>query len=144
MKTIVRIAAVAALSLSFATVATADVIKERQQGFKNHADNIKAAKTAIEGGDVAGAVEPATAMAAFASTIPSLFPAGSGEGETRAMPAIWTDWAGFEKAAMDNKAAAENLAKVAATGDAGAAGEALKAVGASCGGCHKPFRKPKE
>jgi cytochrome c556 len=64
--------------------------------------------------------------------------------ETDAKPEIWKDWAKFEAAIADFEAAAKDL-QVAASGTDGAAvGAAVKALGKSCGGCHKSFRKPKE
>jgi len=65
-------------------------------------------------------------------------------GPTDAKPEIWQDWAKFEKAIADYKEAAIGLQTAAASGDAEAVGPAMKALGKSCGGCHKPFRKPKE
>ena len=35
------------------------------------------------------------------------------------------------------------LAMAADTGDKGAIGKAMGALGKGCGGCHKPFRGPK-
>ena len=46
------------------------------------------------------------------------------------------------QAQKEFKAAVAELVKVAGDGQA-ALGGALKNVGASCGGCHKPFREPK-
>ncbi len=65
-------------------------------------------------------------------------------GPTDAEPEIWTDWTRFEAANADFLAAAEALEETARTGDLEAIAAKTKAVGKSCGGCHKSFRKPKE
>ena len=147
MSKFTNVALAALLTVGIAGGALAGVIEDRQKGFKAHGANIKAANEAIEAGNATGAVEPAKAMAAWAAKIPSMFPEGTGMGggnaENAALPTIWTDHAGFEKAAMENKKAAEHLAMVAATGDAAAAGAALKALGRTCGGCHKAYREKK-
>lgn len=83
----------------------------------------------------------ASAMAAAAGMIPDIFPEGTGEGDTRAKPEIWQDWAKFEKAAQNLQAQATKLAEVASGGDVAAIGAQLGEVGKACGGCHEPFRK---
>ncbi|MEQ9642658.1 MAG: cytochrome c [Alphaproteobacteria bacterium] len=72
------------------------------------------------------------------------FPEGSGGENTRAKPEIWTDWDTFKQKAMDFEAATPALVAAAKTGDRAQIGAALGAVGKTCGGCHKPFRTPKE
>lgn len=63
---------------------------------------------------------------------------------TDAKPDIWTDWKKFESAIADMQKAARDLEAAASGDDPAAVGPAVKALGKSCGGCHKPFRKPKE
>lgn len=63
---------------------------------------------------------------------------------TDAKPEIWRDWAKFDSAIADLERAARELETVTAKGDAAQIGSAVKALGKSCGGCHKQFRKPKE
>ena len=144
MRYLIRAAAVGAVILAtFGGAVAADVIAERKEVMNGNGGAMKAIKAAVEGGKTADAVAPAEKIAASLKTFPSLFPKGSGEGDTDAMPAIWTDWAEFEKAAANTSAAAEKLAMIAKGGDASATGDALKALGGTCGACHKPFRKPK-
>ena len=87
-------------------------------------------------------VERAKRMEALSKTVLVLFPQGS-EGR-RSKDEIWSDWAGFEKAANAFSDATPALVSAVESGDKGQIGAALGAVGKSCGGCHKPFRKPKE
>lgn len=144
MRHLVRAAAVGAVILAtMGGAVAAGVIDDRQAVMKDNGKALKAIKAAVEGGTPADAVAPAEMIAASMKKVPAMFPQGSGEGETEAKPEIWEDWAKFEKAAADSATAAEALAVTAKGGDAGDTGEAMKALGGTCGGCHKPFRKPK-
>ena len=83
-------------------------------------------------------------MAESAALIAPAFEKQITDGPTDAKPEIWQDWAKFEKAIADYAEAARGLQTAAAGADPAAVGPAMKALGKSCGGCHKPFRKPKE
>lgn len=65
-------------------------------------------------------------------------------GKTDAKPEIWRDWDKFTTAAQRVGKESAKLADVAQSGDMAAIGAQVKNMGKSCGGCHKPFRKPKE
>ncbi len=100
-------------------------------------------------GTVADVAKAATELGAAAGQIAGLFPKGTGRGDfddkvTRALPKIWEDWAGFEKAAGVLVAEAATLAKTAAGGDTAAIKAQIGATGKNgCGGCHTPFRGEK-
>jgi len=66
------------------------------------------------------------------------------EGKTDAKPDIWQDWDKFTKAAKTMGEESGKLADVAQSGDMDAIGAQVKELTKACGGCHKPFRKPKE
>jgi cytochrome c556 len=83
----------------------------------------------------------ATTIADNLKKAQALFPAGSGGGDSRAKPEIWTDAAGFEKAMKDAHAAAVALQAVK---DEVAFGPALNALGGSCKACHDKYRLPKQ
>ena len=87
-------------------------------------------------------IERAKRMAALSQSVTVLFPDDS-KGR-RAKPEIWTDRATFEKAAGAFGAAMPGLVKAVETGEQAQIGQALGLVGKACGGCHKPFRKPKD
>lgn len=91
-------------------------------------------------GEVKPLEVPAQAIAKWAPVFPSLFPPGTDKGETRALPAIWSDPAGFQKAADALKAAALKLADAAKAGDADAVTADTKELGDTCAACHKSFR----
>jgi cytochrome c556 len=65
-------------------------------------------------------------------------------GKTDAKADIWQDWDKFVAAAKTMGEESGTLARMAQSGDMAAIGAQVKAVGKACGGCHKPFRKPKE
>lgn len=83
-------------------------------------------------------------MAEAAALIAPAFRKQVTEGATDAKPKIWKDWAKFEEAIAGYEAAARDLAQAASGDDPAAVGPAMRALGKSCGSCHKPFRKPKE
>ena len=93
-------------------------------------------------------------MAVFTAAAPILtsaskaqydwFPAGSGPEagvKTEALPVIWSEPDNFASHQKDFEAAAAGFAEAVASGDAAAIAAKTKAVGATCGGCHKVFRE---
>lgn len=69
----------------------------------------------------------------------ALFPEGSGEG-TKALPAIWENWEGFEAVIAKGDAVAAAMLEAATAGDKAAFGAAAKGLGPVCGECHTTFR----
>ena len=119
-------------------LAQADVIKQRQ-------DNRKAAGAAMRGikgvvdakGDVKEAAPHIAKLKELEAAFVKLFPAGSDKGETKALPAVWTDMAGFQKASANAMAAYDAMGKAA---DAAALGAAFAETGKACGACHNAYR----
>ena len=70
-----------------------------------------------------------------------LFPEGSGGGDSRAKPEIWSDRAGFDQAMKDAQAAATAMAAVS---EEAAFFPAMKSLGGACKGCHDKYRLPKQ
>ena len=71
-----------------------------------------------------------------------MFPPGSDQQPTDALPVIWSDQAGFQAAAEKAEGLAEKLAEAAKGGDPQATLAAFAALGKEgCGGCHETFRK---
>jgi cytochrome c556 len=92
-------------------------------------------------GDVKPLEAPAKAIARWATMIPLVFPAGSDKGgETKALPEIWSDRAGFEKRAREMGEAATKVAVAAKAGDAETVASETKLLGEQCSGCHKAYR----
>ncbi|MEC7092898.1 MAG: cytochrome c [Pseudomonadota bacterium] len=122
-----------------AFVANAGVVEDRKANFKANNASMRAIGAAIGAGDFGTVTREAERIAAWAMVMPDYFPEGSGEG-TSAKPAIWTDFVGFKDAAEANYYAAQELIAAAAKQDADAAGEALRAIGGTCKGCHQKFK----
>ena len=92
-------------------------------------------------GDVKTLEKPADALARWMRQFPSQFPPGSDTGHnTKALPAVWSDPAGFRKAADTLADAADKLAQLAKAGDADGVASQVKVVGDACGACHKTYR----
>jgi cytochrome c556 len=139
-----KLAVVTALVLAVGGTAWADgidPIKTRQAGLDLLGGTLSGIKAVVTlNGDVKTVEDPAKAIGKWAVNFPTLFPPGSDKGETKAAPAIWTDMAGFQKAATALSSAAETLAAAAKAGDAPAVAAAFKGVGDACGACHKNYR----
>ena len=85
----------------------------------------------------------AAAIAETAKQIPGLFPPGSEDKDSEALPVVWTDQAGFQQRAAKLGELAEQLSASADSGDAKQVGAAFAAVGKEgCSGCHQTYRKP--
>lgn len=142
-----RLVAGAVLAATLAVplaVAQGNVIAERRDGFRMFGASMEAIQRIVEGRQPpAGAVAPARAIAAHAPKIKELFPPGSDRGgETRALPAIWSDRAGFERVADAFVTQANALVAAAESGNAATLASALQATGQACGACHRPYRAP--
>jgi cytochrome c556 len=147
MRKIVVVAAISALAagamVGGATIAfaQADVIKQRQDNRKATAAAMRAIKGIIDAkGDTKAAVEQAAKLKELEIAFVKLFPAGSDKGETKALPAIWTDMAGFQAANNGALAAYDKLAVAAGSGDLAALTVAFGDTGKACGACHEKFR----
>ncbi len=71
-----------------------------------------------------------------------IFPAGSGGDNTRARDEIWEDEEDFKTAVTAFQNASSELLESVYTGDLNAIQDAIGSIGRTCGGCHRPFRKP--
>jgi cytochrome c556 len=120
-----------------------DVIATRQAGYDLMSAALGAANLAVKADvEVKAFAGTGAAMSAWAKQIPSLFPPGSDKGNrpTKAKPAIWTDWATFEKDAAALDTAATKLADLAKANDKQGFVAQLKVVGGACLACHRRFR----
>ena len=118
-------------------------IKYRQAMMKAIGGHMGAASQIVRGkvapeGDL---LMHALALAELNRNLTRLFPEGSDFGETKAKQEIWDQWAKFEQASADAKQATADFAAAAGGGEPSQIGDAFKAVGKSCKGCHKDFRQ---
>ena len=123
-----------------------DVIKQRQENRKETAATMRAIKGVIDAkGDVKAIVPQAAKLKTLELAFDKMFPAGSDKGDTKALPTVWSDSAGFMAANKNADAAYDKLAAAAGSGDLAATTTAFGETGKTCGGaCHNTFRaKPK-
>jgi cytochrome c556 len=121
------------------------VVTERREGFKAAGENMTAvAAVARAGGDPRETVQRIAAIQAWFATAGTRFPAGTQQGapglDTRALPAIWTDRAGFDAAMTAIGPRLVALREAAASGNVANFQAAVQATGAACGDCHRPYR----
>lgn len=135
-------AAVAAIGTAGAALAQ-DVIAQRREGLRGMGRHMEAIKAVSDArADTRPLVARVDEMIAFYRGLPALFPEGSGSGNTRALPAIWSDRAGFERANANMVTQLEALRTAAASGDNAALTAAFGQTGQTCGACHRPYRGP--
>ena len=136
MKKIVAIAVFAALGL---TAAIADTHEDRETLMKANGGALKALSAAGTATpfDPAAAKAPAQTLIDNAAKTPALFAPGTENIDQGALPAVWSDPAGFKAAAA--KLGTDATALQGAT-DAASYAAALKTVQGDCGACHSTYR----
>jgi cytochrome c556 len=72
------------------------------------------------------------------------FKAETSGGKTRAKPKIWTDFAGFEKAAREAEMASAELVVAVDSSNEMEISKKFAAVQDTCKGCHKEYREKKK
>lgn len=123
----------------------ANIIKYRQNVMKAVGARLTNIAAVVKGevSDKGNIPANAAAIIELLNQAGPLFPEGTHEGKTRALPEIWSEWDKFEAAMKASQEKAVELQAVAGSGDIGQIGQALGNLGKSCGGCHKPYRKEK-
>ena len=124
-----------------------DAITFRQSGYKFMAWNMGKIKANVEGqynkDQVAAAANVVAAIAN--SGMGALYIPGSDKGkgwhETNVKPELFTDKEGVGKVARAYIDAANEMARVAATGDAAAVKTQFGKLGETCKACHDKYRK---
>lgn len=134
--------AAAAVAVPLAmSMAQGNPIAARKDLFQSNRTAMAAVKAVIDAnGPTAGAEAPALTMVANAANIPGLFPAGSDKGDTKAKPAIWSNFDDFKAKAAGFGTAAENIAAAAKSGDMNKLKAAFGAAGGACKACHDDYR----
>lgn len=130
-----------------AQAAPADDVKARQAVMKELGSNVGAITKMLKGEapyDAAATQKNADAIAAAAKKVPDAFKPNTGDaGPTEAKATIWSNWQGFAEKATVLDTEASKLADVAKKGDQAALAEQMKALGGTCGACHRDFREKK-
>ena len=117
------------------------IVTARQAAFGLSAGDFALMKAVADGGgDVRQLVFPARQVQRWARNLPSMFPAGTDLPTSHALPAVWTDRAGFEARATAYFAAAQALAQTAQTGDRAAFLTQWNTLRDTCAACHAAYR----
>ncbi len=93
------------------------------------------------GGEVKGLAMPARAIAGWAKALPGMFPEGSVNEKSNALPSVWSDREGFEATAQLYAERATKLAEIAESGDSEAFKAQWATVRQSCVACHEKYRR---
>jgi cytochrome c556 len=124
-----------------------DAIAFRQAGYKFMAWNTTRIKMNLEGQyNKDEVIQAANAIQAIANSgMGKLYLPGTDKGkgfhDTKVKPELFTDKEGVGKVGKAFNEAANEMAKVAATGDQAAVKAQFGKLGESCKGCHDNFRK---
>jgi cytochrome c556 len=146
-----RIVELTLCAVLFAGAATAglaqgqDTVAKRVAAMKAMGGAAGATKAAASSGDFATASAKAKELSATVHALPSMFPAGSGPADgvkTRAKPEVWSDAAGFKKAADKAALDADAIVTAADSKNADAVNAAIMTFQGDCGACHTPYRGP--
>lgn len=126
-------------------VAGPDAIGARQASLDMSSITFHSMGESIKAGHEAKTLSyPAAALAKWAKALPTMFPPGTGEGETprdtQARAEIWEDRPGFERAAANYAAATTELAALAKANDTRAFTKQLLVVDQACHACHSHYK----
>jgi len=118
-----------------------DPIAARKQVFKGFKGVMETTKAILEANQPVGAVVPeAQKVVSGAAALKGMFPAGSDQGDTKALPDIWRTADDFAAKMNAMELAAQALADAAGTGDAAATGAKFKAMAGTCKSCHESYK----
>ena len=130
----------------YGTVSFADshgIIKYRQNVMKSVSGHMGAIVDILKNGLPLKdhIVDHARSMQQISRMTLSMFPEGSGKGQTKSKQVIWEKWSEFESAASDFERESIKLVEVAQSGNMEALSKQVRATGKTCSGCHRNFRK---
>jgi cytochrome c556 len=118
---------------------------ELMESIGQQAKNINDAfNVGVEGFDTGIIQRAGTAIAMSAARIPGLFPKGSTDPHSRALPAIWDNWDKFDQLAKDLEHEATSLANAAGSEQDEKLKEKANKMFATCKSCHDQFRRPEK
>ncbi len=122
------------------------VVKERMELMEGNGKAMKTLSAMVKGESSYDADEVKTLakeLRADSAQIPKLFPEGSLQPPTEALPAIWQDWPKFQELAQRMGEASGAVAD-AADGGRASMTPAFASLAKTCNACHSDFRKKKE
>jgi cytochrome c556 len=120
-----------------------EIVAARQASYFLSGGSFASMKAAADAGaDVKQLASPSRTLARWARTLPGMFPAGTNLPTSKALPAVWSDRAGFEARAAAYAEAARRMAEAAQTGDRDAFLARWAETRAICSACHDTYRDP--
>lgn len=140
MRRVLMVAGIAAIGMT-AAFAQGDVLAQRKQAMKDIGAAIGPLGKMMRGEEKFDLAVVQASLKTFqekGAASSKLFPAGSGSGDTKALPAIWTDNAKFQ--AIFTKMDADVKAAAAAIKDEASFKAEFGKVAGNCGACHNDFR----
>ena len=122
-----------------------NIVKYRAAVMSSMAKHMKSTSMVVGGKvSVPGELEwHAAALAGAGKNLGSLWPEGSGPGkvESGSLETVWTTPEEFQQAVKQYQVETRALLELSKGSDMKASAAQFKKVGATCGGCHKAFRK---
>jgi cytochrome c556 len=123
----------------------AQLIRARQVSYEMSVITFSQLKRAAEAGsDVTKHKFAADALAQWAAVLPTLYPEGTGPGQTsvesHALAEVWSNRAGFLARANNYSVATSRLVELAKSGDAAGFASQLAVVKKACDSCHADFK----
>ena len=136
-----RLALIACLSLALGGAGALKAVKARQENFRVLSRNMQEVVKGLGNGVPIAEMRPSILAARTAlDRIPSLFPAGSDDDRTRALPLIWSEPALFHQTYEAAASRMNELVAASQGSDLDAFGSAVGRMAAACGTCHGKFR----
>ena len=144
--TLLKAVSMLLLIIVYGTVSFADshgIIKYRQNVMKSVSGHMGAIVDILKNGLPLEEhiVDHARSMLQISRMTLSMFPEGSGKGQTKSKQVIWEKWSEFESAARNFERESSKLIEVAQSSDMEALSKQVRATGKTCSGCHRNFRK---
>ena len=145
--TLSAVIAVSATTAVFAHGGAMGIVKERMDLMSAIGKNMKSVGAMVKGEikfDPAAIETSAKSIAEHSTKINALFPKGSLDKPTEALPSIWEDWDRFTQLNKELETEANKLAEVAISGDKRAVMMQFAKTGKVCSTCHTDFRIKKD
>ncbi len=122
------------------------IVKERMDMMDKIGKNMKAMKGMIQGKTELSPdkiVSNAESIQSASKHIKKMFPEGSINGPSEALPTIWENWQKFSSLTEELSIESENLKQLSTSQDKRSLMKQFAKVGKICRSCHTDFRKKK-
>ena len=121
---------------AIATMTNDQLVDARQAEMKQNGMTLRGA-AGLSGEQ---AVAAATSLLQNFTNLPDLFKEGSNTDNSKALPAVWENWADFRARFDHNAETAARMLVAAQSGDTATYTAAIQELGDSCGSCHMTYR----